>query len=99
MIRKQVEFLQKSRKLKYLTKSNNKLDDDDTGQVDNEEVQPVMIPAQDNDEEERPVLRFEPGKIGTLLDVCCDPRRSVDTASARSEHCYAQSPAQFGLDI
>ncbi|KAI3418708.1 hypothetical protein GPALN_007816 [Globodera pallida] len=62
MIRNQVDFLQKSRKLKYLRKSNNKLDDDDTGQVDNEEVQPVMIPAQDEDEEERPVLRFEPGK-------------------------------------
>ncbi|KAI3418484.1 hypothetical protein GPALN_009813 [Globodera pallida] len=62
MIRNQVEFLQKSRKRKYLTESNNKLDDDDTGQVDNVEVQPGMIPAQDDDEEKRPVVRFEPGK-------------------------------------
>uniref|UniRef100_A0A183CNH5 MULE domain-containing protein n=1 Tax=Globodera pallida TaxID=36090 RepID=A0A183CNH5_GLOPA len=61
MIRNQVEFLQKSRKRKYLTEINNNLDDDDTGQDVNVEGKPPTIQAQDDDEEERPVVRFECG--------------------------------------
>ncbi|KAI3411724.1 hypothetical protein GPALN_001791 [Globodera pallida] len=70
MIRNKVEILQKCRKRKYLTESNNKLDDDDSGQDDNVEVEPATIPAQFDDEVERPVVRFESGKTqkgGTCL--------------------------------
>ncbi|KAI3420093.1 hypothetical protein GPALN_003421 [Globodera pallida] len=81
MIRKQVEFLQKSRKRKYLTESNNKLDDDDSGQDDNVEVQPGMIPAQDDDEEEM-----------KCKDVHWTDTASDKDSSARSETVTPKVP-------